>query len=129
MLSKTRTIVLSFVKKMGFDIVRTCDSVRHFHSNDYLRHNARRLEHLASLRIPVAGMSVLEIGAGIGDHSHYFIDRGCRITITEARFENLQYLRKHYPRCNVQLLHMERPSHINGSPFDIVLLRTSASPE
>src|ERR1700689_3147468 len=37
-----------------------------FRSNQYLRHNARRLEHLASLRIPVAGMSVLEVGAGIG---------------------------------------------------------------
>ena len=65
-------------------------------------------------------MKVLEIGAGIGDHSHYYIDRGCRITITEARSENLQYLRNRYPDCNVQFLDMEHPTHVDGSPFDIV---------
>ena len=30
-----------------------------FHSHHYLRHNARRLEHLASLGLPVRGLSVL----------------------------------------------------------------------
>ena len=113
-------MVRNFIRKLGYKILRFNTPVTHFHSNYYLRHNSRRLEHLASLRIPVAGMSVLEVGAGIGDHSHYYIDRGCRITITEVRSENLQYLRNRYPSCNVQFLHMERPSHINGSPFDIV---------
>jgi hypothetical protein len=94
-------------------------SVRRFHANQYLRHNARRLEHLASLGIPVTGLSVLEVGAGIGDHSHYYIDRGCRLTITEARTENLQYLRRRYPTCDVQFLDLERPSRVNGSPFDL----------
>ncbi len=96
------------------------DPVSAFHSDAYLRHNARRLEHLASLRIPVAGMSVLEIGAGIGDHSHYYIDRGCRVTITEARNENLYLLRKRYPNCHVQFLDMESPASIEGSPFDVI---------
>lgn len=91
-----------------------------FHSHHYLRHNARRLEHLASLRIPVAGMSVLEVGAGIGDHSHYYIDRGCPITITEARAENLQYLQKRYPDSNILQLDIENPLLLEDSPFDIV---------
>ena len=108
------------MRKLGFDLVRVHDPVGHFHSDQYLRHNARRLEHLASLRISVAGMSVLEVGAGIGDHSHYYIDRGCKVTITEARSQNLHYLRKRYPDCDVQFLDMERPSHLNGSPFDVV---------
>jgi hypothetical protein len=65
-------------------------------------------------------MSVLEIGAGIGDHSQYFIDRGCTMTITEARPENLEYLKTRYPSCNVQALDMEHPCPIEGSPFDVV---------
>ncbi len=65
-------------------------------------------------------MSVLEIGAGIGDHSQYFIDRGCAITITEARPENLEYLKTRYPDCSIQALDMEYPSPIVGAPFDIV---------
>lgn len=94
--------------------------VHAFHSFEYLRHNARRLEHLASLGIPVAGRSVLEVGAGIGDHSHYYIDRGCRITITEARPENLTYLRRLYPDQSVSLLDLERPADFGEVSFDIV---------
>jgi len=41
-----------------------------FHSVGYLRHNARRLEHLNSLGLDISGRSVLELGAGIGDHTH-----------------------------------------------------------
>lgn len=120
MFSRLTSIPRRVVRKTGFDIARVNDPVLEFHSNHYLRHNARRLEHLASLRIPVAGMSVLEVGAGIGDHSHYYIDRGCAITITEARAENLKYLRIRYPACNVQFLDMEHPSRMGGSPFDVV---------
>jgi hypothetical protein len=112
---KTRT--KGVVEKPPLDVG---SPVHDFHSDQYLRHNARRLEHLASLRIPVAGLSVLEVGAGIGDHSHYYLDRGCNVTITEARSENLLYLRNRYPDCSVQFLDMEAPSHVEGSPFDVV---------
>jgi len=120
LLNKIKTVEKTIIRKMGFDIVRSSPAVRGFHSDHYLRHNARRLEHLASLGIPVTGMSVLDVGAGIGDHSHYYIDRGCRIIITEARAENIYYLKKRYPNCSVQFLDMESPSHIEGSPFDVV---------
>lgn len=125
MFSTLKTITKRVIRKTGFDIVRANDPraddpVFNFHSNNYLRHNARRLEHLASLRISVAGMSVLEVGAGIGDHSHYYIDRGCVITITEARLRNLEYLKIRYPAHNVQFLDMEDPSPIEGAPFDVV---------
>ena len=105
---------------MRFAVVRGNDPVLAFHSNHYLRHTARRLEHLASLGIPVAGMSVLEVGAGIGDHSHYYIDRGCRVTITEARKENLRRLRDRYPKFDIRFLDLEAPTPIEGSPFDVV---------
>jgi SAM-dependent methyltransferase len=91
-----------------------------FRSDEYLRHNARRLEHLASLRIPVAGMSVLEVGAGIGDHTHFYIDRGCAIKITEAREENLTSLRRRYPHLDVEFLDMDSPRPIANGPFDLV---------
>ncbi len=91
-----------------------------FHSPHYLRHNARRLEHLANMGIPVFDMTVLEVGAGIGDHSHYYMDRNCRITITEARPVNLIILRSRYPDHDIQYLDMEHPTPINNSAFDVV---------
>jgi hypothetical protein len=75
---------------------------------------------LASLRIKLKNMSVLDVGAGIGDHSHFYIDRGCSVTVTDARIENLTYLRRNYLDCNVQYLNMESPSCVENSPFDIV---------
>jgi SAM-dependent methyltransferase len=78
------------------------------------------LEHLASLHIPVAGKTVLEVGAGIGDHSSYYLDRGCRLTITEGRADNLKYLRNRYPGVRVEELNMDAPRDIDGGPFDVV---------
>jgi hypothetical protein len=118
MMNNSKSIIKNLAKRVG--ISQDNSLIGSFHSQHYLRHNARRLEHLASLHLPVAGLSVLEVGAGIGDHSHYFIDRGCRITITDSRSDNIRYLRAHYPDCDVQFLDMEHPSSIKGSPFAIV---------
>ncbi len=43
-----------------------------FQSEHYQRHNEKRLEHLASLNLPIADSTVLEVGAGIGDHTGFF---------------------------------------------------------
>ncbi len=55
-----------------------------FLSYHYQRHNQRRLEHLATLGLSIAGSTVLEVGAGIGDHTSFFLDRGCHVVCTEA---------------------------------------------
>jgi len=120
MVSTAKAIARKALRKLGYDTIRTTRPCSHFHGNHYLRHNARRLEHLASLRIPVAGMKVLEVGAGIGDHSHYYLDRGCRITITDARLQNLRHLRRLYSDQDVQYLDMERPTPLDNAPYDII---------
>jgi SAM-dependent methyltransferase len=107
------------LKKTGYTVTRVRSDVE-FRADYYMRHNARRLEHLASLRIPVAGMSVLEVGAGIGDHSHYYFDRGCRLVITEGRPENIQYLKERYTGADIRRVDLENPEPLNGSPFDVV---------
>jgi len=113
------TALKNTIKRTGFTIVRVRPDVE-FRSDYYTRHNARRLEHLASLHIAVAGKTVLEVGAGIGDHSHYYLDRGCRMTITEGRNENVQYLRDRYTGADIRHLDMDNPAPLEGSPFDTV---------
>ncbi|MGE0701735.1 MAG: class I SAM-dependent methyltransferase, partial [Hyphomicrobiaceae bacterium] len=54
----------------------------------YVRHNQRRLEHLASLGLDLSAKTVLEPGAGTGDHTLFYLDRGCRVTSVEPRPEN-----------------------------------------
>jgi SAM-dependent methyltransferase len=60
----------------------------YFGGSLYQRHNHRRQEHLASLRLDLIGKSVLEIGAGVGDHTFFFLDRDCSVVSLEARREN-----------------------------------------
>jgi len=91
-----------------------------FHSDNYLRHTARRLEHLASLGLPVAGKSVLDVSSGIGDHARFYMDRGCKVTMTEVRDENLDVLRARFPGCDIQHLDMESPAPLRGAPFEVI---------
>jgi hypothetical protein len=118
-----RQIGRNAFRRIGLDVHRYIPSERpvaYFHSNNYLHHSARKLEHLASLRIPVSGMTVLDVGAGIGLHSQYYIDRGCKTTITEARPEIIEYLKIRYPRDDVQFLDLEHPILLPSNPFAIV---------
>jgi SAM-dependent methyltransferase len=97
-----------------------------FHAQFYIRLNQRRQEHLDSLGLPIAGASVLEVAAGIGDHTSFFLDRGCTVVSTEGRSRNLARLRKNlahfrkrYPALDVRHLDLERPADL-GQTFDIV---------
>ena len=60
----------------------------YFRSPQYCRHNCRRQEHLATLGLELDSKSVLELGAGVGDHTTFFLDRGCTVTSVEPRIEN-----------------------------------------
>jgi 2-polyprenyl-3-methyl-5-hydroxy-6-metoxy-1,4-benzoquinol methylase len=90
-----------------------------FHAPFYLRHNQRRLEHLASLRLPLREKSVLEVGAGIGDHTGFFVDRNCDVTSLEVREENLRILKERYPHVVALQFDMDDPGPSCGE-YDIV---------
>lgn len=73
----------------------------------YQRHNQRRQEHLASLGLPIAGKTVLEVGSGIGDHTSFFIDRKCSVTSTDGRQELLDILQERHPQTTTLLWDVE----------------------
>ncbi|MBH25807.1 MAG: hypothetical protein CMH57_15480 [Myxococcales bacterium] len=93
-----------------------------FQSLHYQRHNQRRLEHLTSLGLPLSGRSVLEVGAGIGDHARYFLDRGCAMTITEGRPRCVEVIRRRYPGIRALELDLDSPNPdaLGDARFDVV---------
>lgn len=91
-----------------------------FLSHEYQRHNQRRLEHLASLGLKIAGSSVLEVGAGIGEHTSFFLDRGCKVTAIEARQDNMKILHSRYPDVRLLQMDMNNPQNIFDELFDII---------
>jgi hypothetical protein len=89
---------------------RVSTPVSDFHSSAYLAHNQRRQEHLASLGLDIAGATVHETGAGLGDHTSFFLDRGCHVIVSEARERNLRALRKRLPGIDVRQLDLDNPA-------------------
>jgi SAM-dependent methyltransferase len=61
-----------------------------------IRMTARRQEHLALLGLDLANKSVLEVGAGIGMHSSFFLDRGCTVLCTDGRAQNVSTMEALY---------------------------------
>lgn len=93
-----------------------------FGSARFQRINQKRLEHLASLGLEFAGLRVLEVGAGIGDHTKFFLDRGCQVVSTDARPEHLKAIRSRYPNIKVSHLNLDHPlaSANIEETFDVV---------
>jgi SAM-dependent methyltransferase len=81
--------------------------------------NEARLAHLASLDLPIATRRVLEVGAGVGRLTGFFIDRGCSVVVTEARAENVAELHRRLPQVDVREADVEESLEHLGS-FDVV---------
>lgn len=90
-----------------------------FYSPDYQAHNAARLAHLASLGLPVENRTVLEAGSGPGDHTGFYLERGCRVLSTDARRECLDALQKRYPQAEVAVVDWNFPPEDLGV-FEVV---------
>jgi len=108
------------LNKFGIKPKKTSDPFHYFHSYHYLRHNQRSQEHLTSLGLYLQGSTVLEVGAGIGDHTSYFIDRGCDVVTSEARQANFKILKARYPTIRVLYLDLDNPPTIFNEKFDII---------
>lgn len=64
-----------------------------FLEREYQRHTVARLAHLDSLNLPIRGKRVLEVGAGIGEHTLFYLHRECEVVVTDGRPELVQFIR------------------------------------
>ena len=78
-----------------------------FASDHYQQHNKARLEHLASLGLDLNGKTVLELGAGVGDLTPFFLERGCEIVAVDGRAANVAALHGRYPEVSAQVVDLE----------------------
>lgn len=76
----------------------------HFQNEHYKQHNNQRIAHFNSLK---PGMTVLEVGAGIGDHTGNLLAAGCAVTATEVREENLNILKKRFPNVPCKIINLD----------------------
>jgi SAM-dependent methyltransferase len=90
-----------------------------FDTDAALELNEARLQHLASLELPLDGRRVLEVGAGVGRLTGFFVERGCSVVATEARAEHMAELRRRLPAVDAREADVEESLEHLGS-FDVV---------
>ena len=105
-----------------------------FLAADALAINRARQEHLASLGLDLAGKRVLEVGAGIGLHTQFFLDRGCEVLVTDGNKENVDEIRRRHPQLRAEHADLDGDADLKRlGTFDIVycygLLYHLARPE
>ena len=88
-----------------------------FDSGGYRMINKLRMDHLDSLGLDLDNKEVLELGAGIGSLTPFFLNKGCRVVCVEGRMDNVNRLRGR--RLNVVQHDLDEGLPADG-PFDIV---------
>ncbi len=94
-----------------------------FDSQDALKINFARQDHLASLGLDLAGKQVLEVGAGVGWHTRFFEKIGSQVTTTDARPENVAETIRRYPNRKDRVAVVDLNvggSHEYFGEFDVV---------
>lgn len=92
-----------------------------FEDQSEIEFNQIRLEHLASLGLDINNRTVLEVGAGIGLHTPFFIDRGCRVNITDGNPLNVSKIKIKFTNSTVRLLDLEiNRSFAHLGKFDLI---------
>jgi SAM-dependent methyltransferase len=95
--------------------------------------NLARQSHLAGLGLDLAHKRVLEVGAGIGLHTPFFLERGCEVTVTDGRPENVAEIARRLPGIRSAAVDLEQDRPIELGRFDLVycygLLYHLANPE
>jgi SAM-dependent methyltransferase len=82
--------------------------------------NHARQSHLASLGLDLAGKTVLEVGAGIGLHTPFFLERGCSVTVTDGRAENVAEIARRHPGVKTAIVDLEVDRPIELGRFDVI---------
>lgn len=94
---------------------------RYFTGSQHLAINDARQQHLASLGLDLSNRRVLEVGAGIGLHTGFFLERNCDIVVTDGNQENLQEIRQRHPSVPSQILDLDKDESLQDlGTFDIV---------
>ncbi len=64
----------------------------HFLTPNYQKINVARLQHLESLGLDLNNKKVIEFGAGIGDHTIFYLFKNCEVFPTEGRKELCDFI-------------------------------------
>lgn len=83
-------------------------------------HTRARQAHLASLGLPLSNKRVLEVGAGVGHHTGFWLERECEVTSIEIRDENISIFKEDFPGVRIIKHDLDAEHFPAGLEADIV---------
>lgn len=96
-------------------------SLETFATTLYRDHNRARLAHLDSLGLDLEKKRVLEVGAGPGDHTGFYLRKECEVVALDARAACLELLLARHPRgVTARVVDMNQELLDDIGYFDIV---------
>jgi SAM-dependent methyltransferase len=117
----TKALVLLVAGLLGLRRSTEADPFGVFLAPEAHAINIARQEHLASLGLDLASKSVLEVGAGIGLHTPFLVQRGCKVLVTDGNPENVSETRRRHPDWRAEVLDLERAEDLRLlGEFDLV---------
>lgn len=92
-----------------------------FHHWIYQACNKARFDHFDWMNFDLSNKTVLELAAGIGDHTEYLLNKNAIVTAVEGRQCNFDILKSKYEdRVTVALLDIETDIYYLNSQFDYI---------
>jgi SAM-dependent methyltransferase len=99
--------------------VRKRGGVQVFDTPEALALNAARMTHLESLKLPLQGKRVLDLGCGVGHLGIRLQHMGCSVVCVDGRAQNIENLRTRYPQLEGHVGDVEQDLSRFGR-FDVV---------
>jgi len=109
-----------FVSKKNQTTKQKYDNKPKFDKPSYSDITEARANHFRSLLLPVKGKKVIDVGCGIGRLSEMFDEQGCDVLCVDGRVDNINVLKKIYPRRKAVVLDIESDDFASLGSFDIV---------
>jgi SAM-dependent methyltransferase len=83
--------------------------------------NKARQDHLDSLGLDLERKRVLEVGAGIGLHTPFFLQRNCEVVVTDGNPANVDEIRRRCPELVAEVVDLEKDDSLHRlGDFDLV---------
>ena len=102
-------MVLKFIKKRAFYLIHKSQILRIygvFFNAKYQKHNIARLCHLDSLKLDLQGKKVLELGAGVGEHTLFYLHKGCDVLPVDGRPDLVSFIKERFG-IHAEVLNLE----------------------
>lgn len=90
-------MVLTLIKQIAFQLIPELQNLRIygvFFNEKYQKHNISRLCHLDTLKLDLKNKKVLELGAGVGEHTLFYLHKGCDVLPVDGRPELVSFIKK-----------------------------------